>query len=267
MHKIDFKTCTLSKDLPCLFKYIIQLLREIQWLTFCLQNPYWKPKALLYSVWFGKNGAWQGNYVNRLFYLNWRSCWFLFHGLVDGYYVALLLVQTSQVLLAFMCFDWLWLHVLLHSRLRFSVSGGEKLVTPEWSYFQGWKLDGAFWFWKYFMTSALRNCFLCRKVVIALGTSVILNQSGIWVNCRCIDWLKTHHLPLSLKELIAVNCFVTLRQFLFCQGLVSVLALLGVDCAVATGNGTHGAVPLFSVCVCVHVPIWLGGIAGQLFTS
>lgn len=99
-----------------------------------------------------KDGAWQGNYVNRLFDLNWRSCWFLlFCGLMDSYYVATPLVQTSQVLLAFMCFDWPWLHVLLHSMLRLTVSGGSKDAADLFyncgfqakATFQAWNL-GAF---------------------------------------------------------------------------------------------------------------------------
>lgn len=84
-----------------------------------------------------KNGARQGNYVNRLFDLKWRSCWFLlFCGLLDGYYVAPLLVQTSQVLLAFMCFDWLWLHLLLHSMPRIQLCCDSQTEVA----FQRWNL-------------------------------------------------------------------------------------------------------------------------------
>lgn len=106
-----------------------------------------------------KNGAWQGNYVNRLFDLKWRSCWFLlFCGLLDGYYVAPLLVQTSQVLLAFMCFDWLWLHLLLHSMLRIRCVGrrGRSFDFHRcFSKMKPWRL----WYLKYFRTSTFTNCF------------------------------------------------------------------------------------------------------------
>ena len=73
--------------------------------------------------------------------------------------------------------------------------------------------------------------------------------------------LKHIMLLQSPAEWIARWLFCNPEAFSFC--LVSFLASLGVDCAVAMG----GAILLFCVFVCVNVPVWLEGIAGQLFTS
>ncbi len=123
-------------------------------------------KALLYSVWSGKNGACQGHYVSRLFDLNGRSCWFLLFCGLDGYYAAPWLVQTSQVLSAFMCFKRLRLQLLLalSSKKLPCQEAGEEAVD----FFFSWCLDLCyfsrmrpwhFWYQKYLRTNAFRNCF------------------------------------------------------------------------------------------------------------
>lgn len=147
-----------------------------------------------------KNGAWQGNYVNRLFDLNWRSCWFLlFSDLLDGYYVAPLLVQTSQVLLAFMDFDWLWLHLRLHlvPRIqRVRRQGRSKPSSRLWRQTWEWNL-GAFDTQNISQPIHLETAFVRKGVGHLDNFQLVINQTGIVLNGGCSDWIKTHQVAMK----------------------------------------------------------------------
>lgn len=162
-----------------------------------------------------------GNYVNRLSDLNWKSCWFLlFCGLLDGYYVAPLLVQTSQVLSVFTCF-------------RLTVTAPSVTFKSRRQATQK----------TFFMTSRLKLLFkdktlelliheifnsLLETAFVQRGFYHLENFSSQKANGLVLIELKHIKLLWSLEEWMARQLFCKRTVILFCQ--VSVLALLGWLC-------------------------------------
>lgn len=109
------------------------------------------------------------------------------------------------------------------------------------------------WFFDFFP----RSCFCTER---------FSSDRNFWRKVNlCIEMnRKTSSRHQALRNESLSTFVFTPRRCLF--GLVSGIALLAVDCAVARGNDRRwGNFLLLRACVspCVHVPVWLGGIVGH----
>lgn len=182
-------------------------------------------------------------------------------GLTNGYYAALLLVQTSQVLLAFMCFEWLWLHLLWHLVPPMCWEATDLHGCGLWSEvtFQGWNL-GAFDTWDISWAVRSEAAFVQKALHDLDG--IRFHESENNLGKQQMYWLNFN--GLSCLQASRNQCQF-LFSFLFLSELVSVLELLGADYPVARINAHTMQFPYsahVTPCACTT-----GEIIAQLFTS
>lgn len=113
----------------------------------------------------------------------------------------------------------------------------------------------AFDMWNISGLTRLKRCFCAGRLSAPRALQWSQSRVEFWWMAAVLIELQHIKLLWGLKEWIAVDCFVTPKVIFILSGLVSVLALLGVDCAVAMGNA-HMVQFSCSLCVWVCVSVY-----------